>query len=232
MVQALVKSGTTKSRKRSKIIPVDSLLDMFRSWPANDLLDIKRLRLKVLTLLALVLMLRPSDVAPKSQAFNPRSLSTTPVFFTTEDIVYKDDGGATVWIHGNKNDTDRAGFQVDLVPSSDPLVDPIQALRSYIDKTNKYRPTGGPVFLALRKPYNPISASTVAKVLDEALQLANLYPKFSAKDFRPTGATFQIECGVDPEIVMKIGRWKTRSVFFEHYVHAKVPSTFTDNVLI
>ena len=178
---------------------------MFRSWPANDLLDIKRLRLKVLTLLALVLMLRPSDVAPKSQAFNPLSLSTTPVFFTTGDIVYKDDGGATVWIHGNKNDTDRAGFQVDLVPSSDPLVDPIQALRSYIDKTNKYRPTRGPVFLALRKPYNPISASTVAKVLDEALKLANLYPSFTAKDFRPTGATFQIECGVDPEIVMRIG---------------------------
>ena len=36
---------------------------MFLSWPENDQLDLQRLRLKVITLLSLVLMLRPSDLA-------------------------------------------------------------------------------------------------------------------------------------------------------------------------
>ena len=37
---------------------------------------------------------------------------------------------------------------------------------------------------------------------------------FSAKSFRPTGATSAIEQRVNPEVIRKVGRWKNSEVFF------------------
>ena len=54
---------------------------------------------------------------------------------------------------------------------------------------------------------------------------------FSAKSFRPTGATRAIDGGIDPEIVQKMGRWKCTEVFREHYVHSKTPTIYTKTVL-
>ena len=54
---------------------------------------------------------------------------------------------------------------------------------------------------------------------------------FTAKSFRPTGATIAVSQGILPETVMKIGRWKTKEVFLNHYVYGQVPSGFTTNLL-
>ncbi len=205
---------------------------MFESWPSDNDLDIKRLRMKAVALLSLVLMLRPSDVAPKSKLFDPWTNTTCPVIFSTKDVHFTENGGATIWIRGTKNDTDRAGFQMDLVPHSNKQLDPVACLQVYIHRTESYRPTDTkPVFISLRAPYRAISADTVSTVLQDTLRAAGLYPEYTAKDFRPTGATNQIQEGFDPEVVMRIGRWKTTSVFFEHYVHAKTPQDFSDKLL-
>ena len=77
-----------------------------------------------------------------------------------------------------------------------------------MDRTDKFRSIDGPVFLTLYKPY----ASTVAKILNDAIVLAGLSrDQFSAKSFRPTGATRAVEQNFDPDLVMQTGRWKTRS---------------------
>ena len=53
---ALVKSGTTKPMQKSKVMPVAAFTALFNSWPNyNSQLDIKRLRLKCLTLQACLL---------------------------------------------------------------------------------------------------------------------------------------------------------------------------------
>ena len=76
-----------------------------------------------------------------------------------------------------------------------------------------------------------IFAATIAKLLDKAIEYVGLSGQgFTAKSFRPTGAMLAVEMGVDPDVVMKLGRWKTRSVFMDHYVHAKPPKEFTDNL--
>ena len=54
---------------------------------------------------------------------------------------------------------------------------------------------------------------------------------FLQKSFRPTGATIAIETGCDLEITMRQGRWKTRSVFFDHYVHFKTPVSMSSDIL-
>ena len=47
--------------------------------------------------------------------------------------------------------------------------------------------------------------------MEEAIELVGLGNQgFSAKSFRPTGATVAVENWVHPDVVIKIGRWKTR----------------------
>ena len=93
-------------------------------------------------------------------------------------------------------------------------------LKNYIDRTSDMRPTDRrPAFPTLRPP---IKADTVAHILNGAIARAGLGGcNYSDKDFRPTGA---IDNNTDPEVVMTIGRWKTRSVFFEHNVHSRPPA--------
>ena len=133
---------------------------------------------------------------------------------------------------GIKNDTARTGFDVQIPRSRNDKVDPVQTLQDYIARTDSHRSGNGPVFLTLRSPYTALEAASIAKILEESIILAGLGGQgFSAKSFRPTGATSAIEQGINPEVVRKVGRWKNSEVFFEHYVHARTPESFCDNVL-
>ena len=89
-----------------------------------------------------------------------------------------------------------------------------------------------PVFLALTHPFGGLKSSTIAKIMEQGIVQAGLSGLgFSAKSYRPTGATYAIDAEIDAEIIMEIGRWKTRPVFYEHYVHSKTPANYTDKVL-
>lgn len=69
------------------------------------------------------------------------------------------------------------------------------------------RPVSKPVFLTLNAPFKQLGSSGVAKVLDHAIHLAGLGGQgYTAKSFRPTGATAAVEAGVNPDYVRKIGR--------------------------
>lgn len=204
---------------------------MFCAWPNNNQLDTKKLRLKCLTLLALTIMLRPSDVAPKAQLFHSNTGESSQVVLSVNDLRF-DEKGVTLFLHGTKNDTDRSGFEVYIPRASTPKLDPVVALSTYVDRTSKLRPEDGALFLPLRPPYKAITHGTVSNILNEAIRLAGLDTTvYKAKDFRPTGATIQVANGFDHNVVMKMGRWKTSTVFFEHYVHSQTPLTYTDDLL-
>jgi len=69
--------------------------------------------------------------------------------------------------------------------------------------------------------------------MEDAIRLAGLGNHgYSAKDFRPTGATATIDSGTNPDIVVQTGRWKTASVFWDHLMHSKPPAEFTHDVLV
>lgn len=231
LVQALTKSGTMVPMQRSQAMPIKNFRDLFASWPGNELLSIKRLRLKAITLLSLVAMLRPSDIAPKSVVFNPETLSAHSKVMTTDDVIFNNDGSLSMFLQGIKNDTSRTGFKVDIPAHTDNSVDPVDALKVYIARTEPFR-KNNELFIQLQAPYSAICAATVGKILDEAILLAGLpTSEFSAKSFRPTGATIAMEEGHNAADVMKVGRWKTQAVFFEHYVHNKTPASFTNSII-
>jgi integrase len=231
---ALVKSGTVKPMEKSKVMPVKAFTDLFKSWPDNQRLSIRDLRLKAITLMAIVLMLRPSDIAPKGvKNITSESVGVTKLVFSTDHIKCLPDGGMLISFFGTKNDSTRTGFEVHMPPSTDAEVDPCLTLREYITRTDNIRPKpDNPVFLTLKKPYRALDASTISDIMNESIKLAGLSDKgYTAKSFRPTGATVAIETKQNPAQVMKTGRWKTESVFFDHYVHAKNLDSYSDSVL-
>ena len=231
LIDALVKSGTQVPMNRSKVMPIRPFRELFNKWPVNGDLSVKELRLKAITLLALTLMLRPSDIAPKAVHFDSSLGTTTAFVFSTDHVEFCNDG-ANITLHGIKNDTTRTGFAVFLQPTKEAKLNPVQALRDYIDCTQQVRPPAKPVFLTLTAPYKAISASTAATILNEAIKLAGLDGMgYSAKSFRPTGATAAIDMHCDPDIAMRLGRWKTRSVFYEHYVHSKPPASLFSDII-
>lgn len=231
---ALTKSGTKLPRQRSNVFPTQPFVDMFKSWPDNNSLTIHKLRLKTIVLLSLCLMLRPSDIAPRACLFDPHNpLSHKPLVFSTDNIVFNHDGSCDIVFHGIKQDTDRAGFNVHLPPAVDTRLDPVLTLKDYISRTEVYRPVGQkPVFLTISPPYHAISSDTVSNVLKQAIDLAGLAGQgYSAKSFRPTGATVAIDKGYNPKVVQRLGRWKTDTVFFEHYVHSRTQDSYTSDIL-
>lgn len=178
-------------------------------------------------------MLRPSDVAPKAVHFDPVTMLTYSFGFTTDQVVFEQDGSLHITFHGIKNDTDRSGFEVVLPPGTNPILDPVKTLADYLRHTNQVRRVhNSSVFISLYQPYNAISAATVASILDESITQAGLSRElYSAKSFRPTGATVAVNKQHNPKTVMKVGRWKTESVFYDHYVHSTTPLSFTDDIL-
>lgn len=231
LMMGLVKSGTTAPMQKTEAMPTEPFISLFRSWPGNFRLTIEQLRLKVVTLLALAVMLRPSDIAPKAKVYDKATKKLIKRVMTTDQVRFHADGSMRITLHGIKNDYHRDGFEVRVNPSSDGHVDPVQAVKCYIERTAKIRPSNRPLFLSLKKPYQGIGADTVGSVLEKAIKLADLHHKgFTAKNFRPTGATRAIEGNIVADTVRKVGRWKSRETFEEHYVHSKPPQDFTDIV--
>ena len=227
---ALVKSGTTVPMQRSKAMPISAFADLFHSWPDNGDLDISRLRMKCLTLLAYVCMLRPSDVAPGAELYNPEDSARSVFEFTTDDVSLTG-GHMDISFHGIKNDYQRKGMKVSVKPASDPTMCPVGAMSAYLDKTRQCRSdTNKHVFIALKPPYQGLTVGSIARILNEAIKLAGL-TGYTAKDFRSSGATAAVQAGLPEETIMKVGRWRSADVFREHYIHSKVPDDYTDKIV-
>ena len=216
---ALVKSGTTQFMLKSSVMPVDPFYTLFESCGKNMELPLAKLRLKCIVLLALACMLRPSDIAPKAVVFDSVNLTERKLVMSVGQVVFEENGNLTVKFLGIKNDANRDGFEVTIPPASKACIDPVSALKVYIARTNDVRETKfdkAPLFIQLTKPYEAISAATVTKILNEAINLAGLEGwGYSTKSFMPTGASKSVAAGVLPETIMQIGRWKTKEVFLQ-----------------
>ena len=180
--------------------------------------------------MAFALMLRPSDIAPNAFNLTPEG-EQKQLCLTTNQLEFLEDGSCKIVFHGIKNDYDRDGFEVILRPTSNPRLDPVLTLKNYIQRTKYVRQAGGPLFLSLRKPFGALTSKTISRILEQAIILAGLKEQgFTAKCFRPTGASNAVDAGLDPDFIQKVGRWRSRDTFEEHYVHSKPCVSFTDKI--
>lgn len=229
----LVKSGTSAPSLRTKIMPVTPFTQLFRSWPDNNDICIKKLRLKAITLLALTAMTRPSDLAPKGVKYNAKDHSIEPLILSTDQVRFNSDGSLTLVFFGIKNDKDRKGFEVKIPSASDSKLDPVDCLKVYLRRTELVRPKpSSPLFIGLVSPFQALKSVSIANILDEAIRLAGLQGQgFTARSFRPTAASAAVQLACKPETAMQLGRWNTKEVFFNRYVYPLAPQAYTDNVL-
>lgn len=218
LIKALVKSDTNRPACRTKVMPTENFAKLFESWDINQNLSLKYLRLKCITLLALTCMARPSDLAPTKG-------------FSRHQIEFNEDGSATIRFFGIKNDTDMRGFEVRLNRSSHAKLDPVSCLHTYLTRTSSFITEGGPVFVSLDKPFTALTVASISNVLREAIALAGLPPTFTPRSFRASGATAAIYNKADPSFCRQIGRWKTDSVFWQHYVYPVSADNVTDKIL-
>lgn len=234
LIKGIVKSGTTAPRTKTPVVPIQPLHNMFMQWEDNDKLSVEDLRLKVLCLLGLGFMLRPSDVAPRGVVLDTDTMEVENMIFSVDLLQFHDDGALSINFHGIKNDGDRAGFPVKIPPASNSKLDHCAALTAYLKATEMKRATvpGQPVFISLEAPYHALDSVEIAKILQNGIDRAGMSNMgLSAKSFRPAGASKAIESGCPAKIAQAVGRWKCQEVFEQHYVHTKVPDNYTDNLL-
>lgn len=103
----------------------------------------------------------------------------------------------TIGFFGIKNDTHWDRLNVNIPLHTNPKLDPVITLRKNIEKTAQWRAAvSNAVFLMLKSPHEAIESTTVSEIVQQAIRLAGLANN------------------IDPKIVQKLGRWKTKSVFF------------------
>ncbi|KAH3890209.1 hypothetical protein DPMN_014281 [Dreissena polymorpha] len=187
--------------QRQRPMPVNAFVELFDQMGPNDQLNLRDLRIKAITLLALCALTRPSDLAPKGKVFKPEDNSSSTIPMSVHDITFEQEGSMTICFHGIKNDINRQGFEVNIPQNGEKhSCDPVKCLKMYIERTQDCRSkecVG--LFLTLRAPYHAIAVDTVANILEEAIYRVGLQGQgFTAKSFRPTGATNAVNIGVLP----------------------------------
>lgn len=218
LIQGLIRSETVRPRERTKVMPIEPFIRLFTQWNDNHLLPIANLRQKAITLLALTALCRPSDIAPQT-------------IFRRSQITQNPDSSLTLRFFGIKNDRQRQGFEFRLHRADNKKVDPVECLLTYLEKTSRFTTNEGPVFITLKHPFRQVDSSTVSRILNESIKQAGLPSHFTAKCFRPTGATTAMYSGADAREVRQLGRWKSEDVFYQHYVYPTSKSNITSSVL-
>jgi hypothetical protein len=150
LVTSLIKSGSSCSMKRSTVMPTSNFTVMFMNWDNNADLSIKDLRLKLITLMSLCLMLRPSDIASRAVHYNTGAQNQR-IIFSTDQVVFLDNGAAKIMLFGIMNDSQRNGFEVIMQPHSYHKLCPVRALQVYLFRTPCIRTCipHNPIFLTL-----------------------------------------------------------------------------------
>ena len=210
LIKGLIKAETERPRLRTNVMPIKPFMDLFSKWKCNEFLTIKDLRQKAITLLTLMALCRPSDLVPTS-------------ILKRSQLIFRENGHLTITFFGIKNDAMREGFEVQISPAEDIMIDPVSCLKQYIKQTNSYvSGTTGPLFIGIIPPYQQLSPTMISQILNQSIIDAGLNRElFSAKCFRPTGASVLFNEGFSSDEIRRLGRWKSTDVMFDHYVSNK-----------
>ena len=202
--QAIISTGTKRPRFSTPVFPIERLTDHLITFGNNNTMSIDKLRTKTISLLALVGLYRPADLA---------LLQLQHLEFVIN--------GVNIANFGGKTDKNRDGIPTTITRASDQLLCPVAALESYIARTTARRSTLSEpsIFIYLDgNKANKLSDQRVASILKAGLQAAGI-DEATARSFRKTGASAAINKGVDPDLIMKLGRWRSVDVFYRHYVN-------------
>ena len=199
---------------------VSKVTSFLESLGSNDKLPATELTLKTVMLLALTRPSRSVDLANLSLDY--RKYSPEGVTFMPTKLAKQ-----------SKQSKPITNFFFPVFPGNK-LLCPVSALRAYEDKTKSRRGdhNKSQLFIALIKPYNPISSSTVARWIKTVLTKSGINTDiFKAHSVRSAAVSSAANAGITTNDILKAADWSSESVFQKFYYKPEANSTFGTAVL-
>ena len=108
------------------------------------------------------------------------------------------------------------------IPSSsccpeDPLLCPVSCLKQYEKATSAFRGKDGQLFLGMVSPHRPVTTSTIARWLKQAIVASGISSEFTAHSTRGAASTAAAMNGVTIREVMARAGWSSQDTFSKHY---------------
>ena len=95
---------------------------------------------------------------------------------------------------------------------------PVETLRQYEAATATLRSDSCKLFVAIKKPHNPVASCTIARWLKEMLKLAGIdVSTFSGHSVRGASTSAAAGAGLTMNEIMQAADWSTESVFRRFY---------------
>lgn len=207
LVTALMKSIFNRRPPQPKYTHTwspDKVTDFLRNLGPNEALTIEWLSRKVVTLVALATMLRTSELA---------SIKCASVHIS-ETMAH-----ATL-LRPRKSQRSGPLRSVSIRSSSDALICPVQALTSYLARTEAVRPVNGTteLFLTTLPPQRAATANTLARWIKYVLREAGINTSvFSAHSTRGAAASHALRSGVPLASILQAADWRSQRTFNEFY---------------
>jgi len=106
-----------------------------------------------------------------------------------------------------------------LMTVENPLLSPVHLLQRYVQLTATQGHPGGPVFLSLTPPFQPLSANSIGRITRTLLcQLGVPVSVFGPHSTRGAGVRMFKNLGLASEVVCELGAWKNTEAFAKHYL--------------
>ena len=192
---------------------VEVVLNLFRSWPLNiPELTPKQLSMKVAVLLSLIAIPRGAEI----HMFDLNYLSDFGDYYLMGlpgTVKNGTEGKAPEPLEFNRH-------------MEDEKLCPFSCVRKYLSLTSPWRTNGQPskFFLSFKAPHKPVSKSTLARWLKDALQLADVDTKvFQAHSLRGASSSKVFLKGLSVKEVVSHGRWSNESTWQKYY-HKRIES--------
>jgi len=185
---------------------VSQVLSYIKSLGPNEELSLKLISRKLVVLLALVLAHRCSDLG---------RLTLQGRKYSAEGAVLRCTGLAKQARPGKEESLRPAVISHFL---EDALLCPVLCLKAYERATASFRKKDSmQLFLAINSPHQPVTTSTVARWLKQAIVVSGIEPEFTAHSTRGASSTAAAMNGITIREVMERAGWSRQDTFCKHY---------------
>ena len=202
----------------SRTWDVATVLENIRSLGPNTALTLSHLSWKLWMLLALAQAARVCEIC---------HLDIRAMRFLADGVEFE-------LTHVTK--TQRSGgprkFFVPGLPA-DPILCPVECIKAYLDVTKSSRttPAQSALVVSTRRPFQPVSTSTVARWVTTLLQAAGVESDFSAHSTRSAFTSAERQAGVSLADVLATADWSRPNTFIRHYYRPHSQASFGQAVL-
>jgi len=206
LVKGVWKSRTPKPRYNS-VWDAGLVLGLFKSWPTNSQLDLKRLSMKLVALLALISAQRVQTLC-SIKLCNIKGTSVKEIF-----------------VNKLLKTSDPNRKQPCLFLPSYNLNDKIcivATLDEYIRRTADLR-SSDDLFVSFSAPYKPVSSQTLSRWLKFILEAAKIDTSvFKGHSFRHASTSKAASRGVDMNVIFSCAGWSDNSKVFAKYYNKPI----------